>query len=212
MFPVKLILTRTKTLNKSILKRRDLLIGFATSFLTSSAFAFSADDATLLVSKVVGEINSVISSGKSEQAMIVDFEKIFAKYADVNIIARSALGPPARSASSKQLKKFTTTFRGYMARKYGKQFRTFIGGEINVEKTTDRGKFFEVSALVTSSLYFTPFDVTFRVSDRSGQNLFFDIIIEGISLLSSERVEIGALLDARKGSIDRLTNDLEKLG
>ena len=99
-----------------------------------------------------------------------------------------------------------------MARKYGKQFRTFIGGEINVEKTTDRGKFFEVSALVTSSLYFTPFDVTFRVSDRSGQNLFFDIIIEGISLLSSERVEIGALLDARKGSIDRLTNDLEKLG
>jgi len=57
-----------------------------------------------------------------------------------------------------------------------------------------------------------PFDVAFRVSDRSGRNLFFDIIVEGISLLSSERVEIGALLDARKGNIAKLTRDLARLG
>ena len=56
-----------------------------------------------------------------------------------------------------------------------------------------------------------PFEVTFRVSDRSGKQLFFDIIIEGISLLSSERVEIGALLDARNGHIGRLTQDLSDL-
>ena len=42
--------------------------------------------------------------------------------------------------------------------------------------------------------------------------LFFDIIIEGISLLSSERVEIGALLDERNGNIARLTRDLVNLG
>ena len=59
--------------------------------------------------------------------------------------------------------------------------------------TNDRGKFFEVMAL-TELRGSAPFDVAFRVSDRSGRNLFFDIIIEGISLLSSERVEIGALL------------------
>jgi phospholipid transport system substrate-binding protein len=53
--------------------------------------------------------------------------------------------------------------------------------------------------------------VAFRVSDRSGKQLFFDIIIEGISLLSSERVEIGALLDARNGHIGRLTQDLSGL-
>jgi phospholipid transport system substrate-binding protein len=56
-----------------------------------------------------------------------------------------------------------------------------------------------------------PFEVAFRVSDRSGKQLFFDIIIEGISLLSSERVEIGALLDALNGDIGRLTQDLPDL-
>ena len=50
--------------------------------------------------------------------------------------------------------------------------------------------------------------LVFRVSDRSGSDKFFDIVIEGISLLSSERVEIGALLDQRGGDIDRLTRDL----
>ena len=50
--------------------------------------------------------------------------------------------------------------------------------------------------------------LVFRVSDRSGSDKLFDIVIEGISLLSSERVEIGARLDQRGGDIDRLTRDL----
>jgi len=65
---------------------------------------------------------------------------------------------------------------------------------------------------VTELRGFAPFEVAFRVSNRSGRNLFFDIIIEGISLLSSERVEIGALLDARNGNIAKLTQDLARLG
>ena len=33
---------------------------------------------------------------------------------------------------------------------------------------------------------------------------FFDLLIEGISLLKTERTEIGAMLDRRRGSIDQL--------
>jgi phospholipid transport system substrate-binding protein len=80
-----------------------------------------------------------------------------------------------------------------------------------VTGTSDRGKFYEVMA-VTELRGSAPFEVAFRVSDRSGRNLFFDIIIEGISLLSAERVEIGALLDARNGNIAKLTQDLARLG
>jgi phospholipid transport system substrate-binding protein len=50
--------------------------------------------------------------------------------------------------------------------------------------------------------------VTFLVSDRSGSVKFFDLLIEGISLLKTERTEIGAMLDARRGNIDQLTADL----
>jgi len=50
------------------------------------------------------------------------------------------------------------------------------------------------------------------VSDRSGQDLFFDMVIEGISLRLSERTEIGAMLDRRRGDIDGLIQDLRSAG
>ena len=206
-----LILTPMLTLNKQPIARRSFLLGLTSTMVAGPAFALDKARATQLVDRLVAEINRTINFGGSEAKLIRAFENIFAQYADVNIIARSALGPAARSASSSELSAFILAFRGYIARKYGKRFQEFIGSEIVVKGTKNRGKFFEVDASVRLE-GITPFEVSFRVSDRSGENLFFDIIIEGISLLSSERVEIGALLDARNGNIARLTRDLVNLG
>ena len=206
-----LTLTPMLTLNKQPIARRSFLLGLTSTMVAGPAFALDKATATQLVDRLVAEINRAINFGGSEAKLITAFENIFAQYADVNIIARSALGPAARSASSSELSAFILAFRGYIARKYGKRFQEFIGSEIVVKGTKNRGKFFEVDASVRLKGT-TPFEVSFRVSDRSGENLFFDIIIEGISLLSSERVEIGALLDARNGNIARLTRDLVNLG
>ena len=54
-----------------------------------------------------------------------------------------------------------------------------------------------------------PFDVRWHVSDKSGRNLFFNIIIEGVNMLASEQAEIGAMLDKRKGNLDALIQDLK---
>lgn len=206
-----LTLTPMLTLNKQPIARRSFLLGLTSTMVAGPAFALDKARATQLVDRLVAEINRTINFGGSEAKLLRAFENIFAQYADVNIIARSALGPAARSASSSELSAFILAFRGYIARKYGKRFQEFIGSEIVVKGTKNRGKFFEVEALVRLKGT-TAFEVSFRVSDRSGENLFFDIIIEGISLLSSERVEIGALLDARNGNIARLTRDLVNLG
>ena len=57
-----------------------------------------------------------------------------------------------------------------------------------------------------------PFEVTFLVSDKSGKDLFFNMFVEGVNLLLTERTEIGAMLDRRKGNLDELISDLSKLG
>ena len=205
------ILTPMPNLNKTSIARRTVLTGLASCLVAGPVFALDKRTATLLVYQLVGEINAAIDSGMSETKLIGRFERIFAEYADVNIIARSALGPAARTAKPAEFEAYVAAFRGYIARKYGKRFHEFVGGKIVVTGTSDRGKFYEVMA-VTELRGSAPFEIAFRVSDRSGQNLFFDIIIEGISLLSSERVEIGALLDARNGDIAKLTRDLARLG
>lgn len=194
-------------------RRRLLSAGAAAALaaLARPAFALDTAEARRLIDQVVADITRVINSGKSESAMYADFERLFVRYADVPTIARSTLGPDARSASPQQLSAFTDAFAGYMARKYGARFREFIGGQIVVRDARAVKSFFEVQAMAELRGQ-APFAVTFLVSDRSGRDKFFDLLIEGISLLKTERTEIGAMLDRRRGNIDLLVQDLRTAG
>jgi phospholipid transport system substrate-binding protein len=109
------------------------------------------------------------------------------------------------------MRAFTTAFTGYISRKYGKRFREFIGGRLEVQSSKPVKSFYEVRTLafIPGS---SPFDVTFLVSDQSGKDLFFNMFIEGVNLLLTERDEIGAMLDQRRGNLDQLIVDLKKAG
>lgn len=183
--------------------RRTVLTALGAALvLPQAALAFSSAQAEALIDKAVADINGIINSGKSEAAMYVDFEKVLVRYADMPNIARSVLGPPARSASPAQLSAFTKSFQTYVARKYGSRFREFIGGKIQVNSTQQINSIYEVrcTAILKGE---APFDISFIVHDKAGK--FIDLQIEGISLLKSERSEIGAMLDKAGGSIDKLT-------
>lgn len=187
------------------------LVGGAAS-LTLPAFpaaALTVDEAKALVGKAVADVNRTINSGKTAQQMYPDFERIFATYADVPVIARSALGIAARRASSAQMAAFTKAFQTYISHKYGRRFRDFIGSEIVVTDARPIKTYFEVLSVARLKGQ-EPFDLRWHVSDKSGKHLFFNIIIEGVNLLSSERAEIGAMLDKRKGDLNALIEDLKR--
>lgn len=171
------------------------------------ARALTAAAAERLVNSLVADINKVINSGRSERQMYPEFERLFARYADVPTIARYVLGVDARRASSAQLSAFTKAYQGYVSRKYGRRFREFIGGELVVQGSRQVREYIEVRT-VARLRGEAPFEVTFAVSDRSGRDKFFNMTIEGVNMLLSERTEIGALLDRRGGDIDALIRDL----
>ena len=137
------------------------------------AMALSEAGAHKLVDAVVADINRVIASGKSESAMIRDFEKIFVRYGDVPIMARYALGVDGRRATPAQMRAFTQAFQGYISRKYGKRFREFIGGKIEVQSARPIKAGYEIrsTAFLRGE---APFEVTFLVSDKSGKDKFFN--------------------------------------
>ncbi|KAJ56968.1 ABC transporter [Actibacterium mucosum KCTC 23349] len=195
--------------------RRSALAGLVAATgvagFAAPAFALNTAQAERLINGMITEINRIINSGRSERQMIAQFEAVFTKYSDVPIIARSALGVTARSASSAQMSAFTDAFSGYLSRKYGKRFREFVGGRLEVKSARPVKTFFEVktTAFLQGE---SPFEVIFLVSDKSGRNLFFNMYIEGVNMLASERAEIGAMLDRRGGNLDRLIADLKKAG
>lgn len=197
------------------LSRRTVMTGLlgtaAAVAMAGPAAALDVTTARQLIGHLVDEINKVINSGESEQQMFKDFEGIFSKYADVPIIARSALGVAARRASPQQMREFTDAFRGYLARKYGRRFREFIGGKIIVKSARKIKSFYEVDSIAKLRGE-APFDLRWHVSDRSGRNLFFNLIIDGVNMLATERSAIGAMLDQNNGNIDKLIAELKKSG
>ncbi len=202
-------------MQNSFLTRRNFLGSAAAGALFASmpvpAFALSEAQAQGLVDALVTDINKVIASGKSEKSMIRDFERIFVKYADVPIMARYTLGADARSASSSQLRSYTKAFQGYIARKYGRRFREFIGGRLEFKSSRKIKNGYEVRNIAFLKGE-SPFEVTFLVSDKSGKRLFYNMFVEGVNMLLTERTEIGAMLDQRGGDLNRLIRDLPKVG
>lgn len=175
------------------------------------ALALNTDQSRALIETALAEVYAVINSGQPSAQMYRQFETIFARYADVDIIARSALGPAARQVSNAQFAAFKQAFQGYIGRKYGKRFREFIGSKIEVTGARPLKSFFAV----TSVAYLNgraPMQVEWHVSDKSGQSRFFNIIIEGVNMLATERSEIGAMLARRKGDMAALTADLQRAG
>ena len=195
-------------------RRRFAAFGLAAAWaatLPLPALAVTEAQARQLVDRAVADINGIISSGGSEDQMIRRFEGVFEDYAHTAAIAASALGVAGRSASNAQRSAFSDAFATYLSNKYGRRFREFAGGEIKVQRTVPVNNYMEVQTVADLPGQ-APFRVDFHVYDRPGRPVFFNLIVEGVNMLVSERQEIGAMLDQRGGDLDQLIADLRAMG
>ena len=195
-----------KTNNKT---RRFVMMSFLgiAGLYASPVFAFKKSDAEKLIKGLTNDVLGAVNEQKSEDELFSRFEEIFSKYADVPLIARKALGPTWRGASKAQRSAYVTAFRGYMARYYGKRFEEFLGSEIivsNSRKTS--GGFLVGSNIILKDG--SSYQAQWHVIDARGKYLMYNLFLEGVSVLSDVRVQIGSMLDKRAGSIDRLIEHL----
>jgi phospholipid transport system substrate-binding protein len=195
-----------KTNNKT---RRFVMMSFLgiAGLYASPVFAFKKSDAEKLIKNLTNDVLGAVNEQKSKDIMFSRFEEIFSKYADVPLIARKALGPTWRGASKAQRSAYVSAFRGYMARYYGKRFEEFLGSEIivsNSRKTS--GGFLVGSNIILKDG--SSYQAQWHVIDARGKYLMYNLFLEGVSVLSDVRVQIGSMLDKRAGSIDRLIEHL----
>jgi phospholipid transport system substrate-binding protein len=178
----------------------------------SQVRAVSTAEAGALIEKVAQDVLGIVNSGRSEAEALPQFEGIFDRYADVPLISRSVMGAAWRSTTDGQKTSFARAFRGYLARKYGRQFAEYRGAAIDIGQAVDEGR---KGVLVKSTVRIPgrqPIQVEWQVSDAGGSTRLFNLIIEGVSMLSTERSEIASILESKGGSVDALIDDLARRG
>jgi len=192
--------------NAFVLSRR-AFAALSASFFAVPSFALTANDASSLVEDALADVQSAIDSGKTGNALYRDFQKIFDKYADVPLVAAGSLGVTWRSATDSQKRRYVDAFSNYLAEKYGKRFDEFSGSTFAISKTAETKRGY---AVITDVKLPSGGDLELEWQIRETKSGFriFDIAIEGISMLITERGEIGAMLDARGGDLDKLIADI----
>lgn len=176
---------------------------------TLPASAATTDAAVALVHSLAADLTRIVNSGRSAGQLQGEFQGLLARYADMPAVAASVLGPPWREASAAQKQAFVSAFQAYLARKYGAQFDSYRNAKIDVSGARDGGR---AGVLVSTRVVRPgqePVAVDWQISDRSGQARVVNLVIEGVSMLATERAEVGAMLEASRGNVDALTAALK---
>jgi phospholipid transport system substrate-binding protein len=169
-----------------------------------------AKDATGFIDGLGKEVIDIISVDEGMDARQTKLEKIFYRAVDVNWIARFVLGKHWRRADKAQKDRYMEAYGPYIVNAYASRFNEYTGEKFNVmgARKTDQG--FHVVDVEIERPAAANVVVQFRVHDRAKKMQIFDVVIEGVSQLTTQRSEFNTIITRK--NMDYLIDKLEERG
>jgi phospholipid transport system substrate-binding protein len=194
------------------LTRRDVLGGAlalaGAGMGAARAEALSGEEAKRHVRSAVDAVMEIVQSEGGTADKAARLREVLQDHAAMPQIARFAAGITWREMSESQQERFTDAFLTYVSVVYARRFQDYSGETVTVNGVTDAGRRGLLVESTVSQPEGQPVKVDWLVSDRPGRTVIADIVIEGVSMLVSQREEIGAMLEKRGGDVDKLISDL----
>lgn len=173
--------------------------------------ARAADAAAAFIQELGDEVVRVLRQGDlhgaDRRAVLQD---LLQTATDMELVGRLVLGRAWRTASEEQLEEYLQLFRGYALQTlidrlnaYDYDGETF---EITGGRTVD-----ERDAVVTTVIRspgHQPFRVEWRVRETGSRHAIIDVVIEGVSLVVSQRSEFAAVIG--RSGMDGLLAELRQ--
>jgi len=178
--------------------------------LTVSTMAMAGPDGVTVASEAPGDF--VQHVGDQALAVIADqslnkqkkqdsLTKIFAGIVDFPWVGRFVMGRYWREATDDQKKRYLTEYKKFLLLHYTSRFTNFSGGTFTLQGVKDDGDGeFTVSMRMKSDAPDSePVQVDYRVhagdiKDGKGHFQIFDVIVEGVGLLNTQRSEFSSVI------------------
>jgi phospholipid transport system substrate-binding protein len=162
------------------------------------------------VRATIDQVLALVAEGGSTDSKAPALLAIMRSRAAMPQIARFAAGVVWRDMNEDQQKRFIDAFENFLAVVYARRFQEYSGGVVQgadtyeIDGVADAGK---KGLLVKSRIARpdgAPVQVDWLVTDKPGRVVIADIVIEGVSLLITQREEIGAMFESRGGDVEKL--------
>jgi len=198
---------------------KHLFISFAilitTSLTNFSSEAYSIENSPYLVIADTGQ--RLFSRIAEDQESLKKFPELMRNIVEEELMpsidykyaAFKVLGKNLRKMTKEQREKFTVSMRSYLVRTYATALKQYKNQQVTFEpnKPTKGARIVGVNTVITDSNA-PEINITFqmRQNKKTKQWKAYDMIIEGISLLSSKQAEISKRI--KKNGIEQVTLEL----
>ena len=132
-----------------------------------------------------------------------NFEKILDRYFDINRMARMSLGRYWRKAGKDERNEFILQFKAMVVNTYAERFKSYSGERLTVSGSAKRGRMILVNSEFKKKGE-KPIRIDWRIFGIKDKYKLFDVIIEGVSLVQTNRSQFSSVVRRNDGSISAL--------
>ena len=180
-----------------------LSVLIASASLSAAPNAIAAD-ANVFMNELWNGAVEVLSKKAPLTERLARFRQLFQADFDGPGIARFVLGRYWRSASEEEQQEFLRLFEDYVVFVYGTRLSNFNGETFRVRgsRTDEGGTIVSTDIISTGSE--PPVKVDWRLIADHGSFKINDVIIEGISMLVTQRSEFASVIQRHGGQVGGL--------
>ncbi|BCS55594.1 phospholipid-binding protein MlaC [Geobacter sp. SVR] len=191
--------------------KRIITLAMTGVFLASYAFATPTDD----VKKTVDEVVRIVADKdmkKQEQKRRQALKKSISQIFDYGEMAKRSLGKHWNQRTPAERKQFVELFASLLENSYAGKIESYNNEKIAYIKETTEDDHAEVKSKVITAKR-DEFTLDYRLLKENGKWMVYDVVIEGVSLVSNYRSQFNRIITSNGYSelIKKLQTKTEEL-
>ncbi len=174
--------------------QRTLLILLALFFTTTHAFATPTDDVRKTVDQVihiVADKDMKRNDHKRRQALKRSISVLF----DYNEMAKRSLGRHWNDRSQEERKQFSDLFASLLEKTYANKIESYNNEKVIYLRENIAANRAEVKSKIVTAKH-DEYTMDYRLLNQGGKWMVYDVVIEGVSLVSNYRSQFNKIITA----------------
>ena len=193
------------------LKKFLIYISFVLINLTVINNSYSIEP-DVFVQSTVNRASQVLSDNLSKDQKIIELKSIAAETVDIKGIGMYTLGSYRKILSEDQKKEYAILFEQYFLKTFSSRLAEYSNPEIEVKSKEKLNKNYTmVSSVLVSTEQRPEVKIDWRIYTKNPDNLKIrDLIIEGLSLVRTQKEEFASIIESNNGDINALLASLKE--
>ena len=206
-----------------MLRRREFLVSWLASVLIAVALVVGAPGRAHAGEFEEGAKNFIKAMTEDAISMLTvkdikrferarRFRTLMNKNFAIKGIAKFVLGRYWRKASEEQQEEYLRLFEDLMVVTYSDRFEKYSGEKLIIKGAEIRGEKDAIvhTTMVKANNATKPLKVAWRVRGKDGTFTIIDVIVEGISMIMTQKSEFASFIKQNGGKLDALLAELKK--